>query len=206
MLRQMMVEQLKQPSGLVGRYVLPLVWNRRNAALNDSALARLCPGPGDRVLDVGFGGGYLLGRMLETVTTGHVSGVDASSVMVERCRRRFSRQIKMGRLDLHCAAVDSLPFPDGHFHKVSSVNSLFYWPDLGRGIREIRRVLVANGLLVLAYTCKQDLEKKGLTSPGLRSFTDDEVIRALQDEGFQDVLVEHEADRYRDFSVVSARK
>jgi ubiquinone/menaquinone biosynthesis C-methylase UbiE len=206
MFRRMIAQQLKHPSGLIGRYILAAMWNRRNAALNDGALIRLRLKANDQVLDVGFGGGYLIEKMLNKVTVGHVSGVDASAVMVEQCRRRFAQRIEAGVLDLHRAVVDSLPYPDECFHKVTSVNSLFYWQDFCRAIREIRRVLATDGLLVLAYTCKHDLDKRGLSSLGLRSFTDDEVARTLQEDGFYDVLVEREADKYRDYSIVTAKK
>jgi len=206
MFRQVLAHQLRCPSGFIAPRVLEFMWNRRNAAPNDAALVRLDPRPRDHVLDVGFGGGYLIGKMLSALRAGHVSGVDVSTAMVGRCRRRFARQIEAGDLDLHCAPVDSLPYPDGHFDKVSSVNSLFFWPDVPRGIREIRRVLAAGGLLVLAYTCKQDLDKRRLAGAGVRSFRDDEVVGTLQEEGFHDVTVEQERDKYRDYSVVTARK
>ena len=206
MFRRIIANQLTHPSGLIGRYVLATIWNRRNAALNDRALTHLHLIANDQVLDVGFGGGYLIEKMLSKVTAGHVSGVDASIVMVEQCRRRFPRQIETGCLDLHCAMVDALPYPDEYFQKVSSVNSLFYWPDFHRGIHEMRRVLASNGVLVLAYTCKNDLDKRGLSLFGVRSFTDDEVALALKEDGFRNVLVERETDEYRDYSVVIAKK
>ena len=206
MFRRFIATQLAHPFGWIGRYVLPAVWNRRNAALNDAALVRLRLDAGDRVLDVGFGGGYLIGKMLERVTAGHVSGVDASPLMVARGRARFARRIEAGDLDLQCAVVDDLPYPDAHFGKAVSVNSLFYWPDLRRGLREVNRVLAANGLLVLVYTCKQDLDKRGFSPTAVRTFEDDEVTRALQEEGFGDVLVEREVDQYRRFSIVTASK
>jgi ubiquinone/menaquinone biosynthesis C-methylase UbiE len=206
MLKRVISKQLKHPSGLFGRYILVSVWNRRNAPLNDSAIARLRLNPHDQVLDVGFGGGYLIGKLVNLVTEGHISGIDASRVMVEQCRKRFTRQIDSGILDLQCAPVDSMPYPDGSFNKVSSVNSLFYWQDFSQGAREIHRVLAPEGLLVLTYTCKPDLDKRGFSSSDVRTFTDDEVARTLKDASFRDILVEHESDRYRKYSIVSAKK
>jgi ubiquinone/menaquinone biosynthesis C-methylase UbiE len=185
--------------------MLALIWNRRNSALNDAALRRLRPAANDHVLDVGFGGGYLISQMLNEVAAGHVSGIDASAALVRRCRRRFARRIQAGDLDLQCAPVDTLPYPDGGFDKVASVNSLFFWPDFSRGIQEIRRVLSPDGFLVLAYTRKEDLDSRGLSSHGVRSFTDDEVARTLEHAGFRDVVIEQEQDKYRRYSIVTAR-
>jgi ubiquinone/menaquinone biosynthesis C-methylase UbiE len=206
MFKRLIAKQLKHPSGWIGRYVLTALWNRRNVALNDGTLIRLRLNANDQVLDVGFGGGYLIEKMLKRMTAGHVSGVDASAVMVEQCRRRFARQIETGDLDLRCATVDSLPYPHEYFRKVSSINSLFYWPDFRRGIREIRRVLATDGLLVLAYTGKPDVDKRGWSSLGIRSFADNEVARTLQEDGFRDVHVEQETDQYRNYFIITAKK
>ena len=94
--RRMIAKQLGCPSGLIGRYVLAALWNRRNAALNDSALVSLRLNTSDRVLDVGFGGGYLIDKMLNKVAEGHVSGIDASAIMVEQCRRKFADPSRRG--------------------------------------------------------------------------------------------------------------
>lgn len=64
MIAKLMARQLGHPSGLVGRLILGPLWNRRNAALNDVAFDHLALRPHDRVLEVGFGGGYLIGRIV----------------------------------------------------------------------------------------------------------------------------------------------
>jgi hypothetical protein len=70
MFERFIANQLIYPQGWIGRYLLPVLWNHRNAALNESALSRLRLEAGDRVLDVGFGGGYLIDKMLAKITEG----------------------------------------------------------------------------------------------------------------------------------------
>lgn len=206
MFKRFLSEQLGKPSGLIGRHLLPIIWNWRNASLNDSTLARLAPRADDYILDVGFGGGYLIGKMLEQVGPFHVSGVDASEEIVDYCNKKFDRQTTEGRVALQCARVDRLPFPNEHFNKICSVNSLFYWSDLVSGIREIYRVLVGNGLIVLTYTFQEDLDKRGFSPRTVHSYDDGEVIGILQQEGFHDVQLEQETDKYRRYSIVTGRK
>lgn len=198
--------QLIHPQGWIGRYLLPVLWNRHNAALNESALRRLRLEAGDRVLEVGFGGGYLIDQMLAKITEGQVSGVDASEVMVEYGRKKFAERIADKRLDLQCAFADSLPYSNEYFHKVVSVNSLFYWPDLCKGLSEIYRVLTDKGVLVLVYTCRRDLDKRGFSPHGVRSFEDGEVTSVLRECGFRGMAVEREADRHREYSIIIAEK
>jgi ubiquinone/menaquinone biosynthesis C-methylase UbiE len=93
-------QQLGHPSGAIGRWILGPLWNRRNRALNDVSLEQLALQADDRVLEVGFGGGYLLGRMAPLVTDGFIGGVDISAAMVEQGRARYRALIQAGKMDL----------------------------------------------------------------------------------------------------------
>ena len=92
-------QQLGRPSGLIGQLILGPVWNKRNAALNDVAFDHLALNPHDRVLEVGFGGGYLLSRISTVVTEGFpgrrgcVAG-DGGLVRKTLCVARPGRQAR----------------------------------------------------------------------------------------------------------------
>jgi hypothetical protein len=58
--RKYLASQLRRPSGLVGKFLVAPILNRRNAALNVAVLEALELEASDRVLEVGFGGGDLM--------------------------------------------------------------------------------------------------------------------------------------------------
>jgi len=194
-----LARQLSIPSGIVGRLVLAPLWNRRNSALNDAALESLALDPRDRVLEVGFGGGYLLGRMAAVVTEGLVAGVDVSQAMLEYCERRYRPLIEEGRLELSCAGAEALPHPSGRFTKAVTVNSLFYWDDVPQALAELCRVLEKGCRLVLCLTCKGSLEKRDFARQGLALYEDEELCRAVQAAGFGQLELSRAADRHREF-------
>lgn len=182
----------------VADLLLAPLWNRRNAALNDAALGALTLSADDRVLEVGFGGGYLLERMATVATRGLVAGVDVSPGMVRRCRRRFGAALKAGVMDVRCAPAGRLPFGDGAFGKAVSVNSLFYWSDAAAGMRELARVLAPRGRLVICLTCRECLEKRPVGQ--LVRGWDLEELRSLAVEaGFGIESTERLADRRRQY-------
>jgi hypothetical protein len=56
---KLVARQLGNPSGITSK-IAAFVWNRRNAALNDAVFDLLALESFDRVLEIGFGGGYLI--------------------------------------------------------------------------------------------------------------------------------------------------
>ncbi len=205
-IQQYLARQLSNPTGIIGKYVLGPLWNKRNAKLNEVTLDQLELEEEDRILDIGFGGGYLLDRIIPEVKRGLAAGMDVSPVMVENCRARYREEIKSGRVDIQCGRAETSPYPDGYFTKISSVNSLFYWSDIRQGIREIYRTLKKEGKIVLTFTCKRDLEKKGFVQYGVRTYEEEEVRQMLAKTGFIGTHVIRSRDRHREFICVTARK
>ena len=205
-LDKFLAQQLSHPSGLVGRLVMGRLWNQRNIALNDAAFEHLALTPDDRVLEVGFGGGYLLGRMAGIIRHGLLAGVDASPAMVGFCERRYQPLVRQGKLELRCAYAEALPYSSGYFTKACSVNSIFYWQDAPQAISELWRVLAEGGVLVLCFTCKQALEDKAFTRHGLALYEADEVQWMMEAAGFQQMHLLWAADRHREFMCAVGRK
>ena len=205
-LSKFLARELGNPSAIMGRFFLAPMWNKRNAALNNTVFECLDLQPHDRVLEVGFGGGYLMNRVVNTVTEGKITGIDISPAMVQYCSRRFRRFVQGGRLDLRCSPAESLPFPAGNFTKVCSVNSIFYWQDVQSALSEQLRVLVDGGRLVLCMTCKEYLEKRGFSKHGFHLYQAPEIEALLQEVGFRDTRSSGLKDSLREYLCVTAVK
>lgn len=195
-----------QPHGIFGRFLLGPLWNRHNARLNDRTLQALQLEAQDRVLDIGFGGGYLLEKMLGIVTQGQIAGLDSSIAMVTGAQKKFHHAILQGRIEILWGCVEEIPFEDGTFNKISSVNSIFYWNDPGRGFAEIYRVLKKNGDCILTFTVEKDLQKRGFAPHGIRSYSETDVASALSEAGFNKVAACIEQDKHRSFLIFTAVK
>jgi ubiquinone/menaquinone biosynthesis C-methylase UbiE len=181
--------QLSRPSGRGGKVVARLM-NRGNRNLNDRAIARLDVERGSRVLDLGFGGGLTFAPLWERGAT--VVGIDRANDMVEAARARHADAIAAGRLELHQGDVGGLPLGDAAVDRVLTVNTVYFWTDLGAAFGEVRRVLAPGGRLVVAIRDTKAMKRLDPSVFTLRS--PDVLAGALRDAGFSGVEVETPSD------------
>jgi ubiquinone/menaquinone biosynthesis C-methylase UbiE len=104
--------------------------------------------PGDQVLDVGCGGGYLARVLAATVgPDGRVTGIDPSAAAVSYARRRAPANCSFA-----IGVAQSLDLPDRSFDVVTSTLAAHHIPDEERATAfgEMFRVLRPGGALLAA--------------------------------------------------------
>lgn len=120
------------------------------APVRDFIHSLLDPRGASAVLDVGCGRGGDLLRLGESAPAGaRLVGVDASEAGVAEARRAVEGDPRFSFL-AHDAAA-GLPFRDGEFDRVLSVNLLECIPDRQALLREVHRVLAPGGTVVFAH-------------------------------------------------------
>ncbi len=184
-----MAGQLRRPSGLVGRHVTSRLLNRANVGVNQLTLASLDLEPDDRVIEVGFGAGDLIGRLASVVVEGSVTGIDFSGDMVELCAKRFASLVRSGRVDLLCARAERLPCAAESFTRACTVNTIYFWRDPAVPLRELRRVLRADGSLAVGFSPRAVMQKLPVTRHGFTLYEPNEIGRLLEAAGFGDVEI-----------------
>jgi SAM-dependent methyltransferase len=184
---RLVAAQLRTPTGMAGG-LIARVMNRFNRGMHAAVADALAPRAADRLLEIGFGGGTLLEELLRRAPHGRVTGLELSSTMLDRARRRLRGYVDTGRLELHEGTVERLPFPDDSFDGVVSANTIYFWPDPARGLGELRRVLGPGGRLVLGYGTADAMAAMPFTAHGFRLYPVDEVERLLREAGFAGVV------------------
>lgn len=113
--------------------------------------------PGDRILDVCCGKGYLLYEFTQTVPGVEIAGIDISEYAITHAKDEVSRFLQIGH-------AKSLPYPDHAFDLVVSLGGLHNLPikDLFDAIREIERVGRGRKKYIMVESWRNERERANL--------------------------------------------
>jgi ubiquinone/menaquinone biosynthesis C-methylase UbiE len=120
--------------------------HRRRLAVLDAVAMQ----PGERVLEVGCGGGALLPRLAAAVgPAGRVAGVDISADQIAAARR-LSTDIAI--IEATTADIHQLPYEDASFDALVAIQVIEYLSTPAKALSELRRVSGAQGRLAVLAT------------------------------------------------------
>lgn len=182
--------QLAQPTGLAGK-LMGFGMARENRRLVEWTLDLLATQPTDHVLEIGFGRGVSVQRVVKQASEGLVAGIELSETMLNEARKLNSAAIASGRADLRLGNVASLPFENGYFDKAFAVNVLYFWEDPIVALQEMKRVIKPGGCIALGFIDKEGLKQQKFAQTGvLTLYSDAEAMRLLRESGFSSVRCE----------------
>ncbi|MBS4900028.1 MAG: class I SAM-dependent methyltransferase [Clostridiales bacterium] len=169
--------------------------NESHGHVTDWALSILDVKKGDRVLDIGCGGGATISKLLEMVgEEGHVSGIDHALDSVTTSINNNLDAFVAGKTDIAHCSIEKTPFYDDLFDKVITVESLYFWPDPKENVKEVYRFTKPGGKVLLVLDIyntpeimeahKENIEKYDLYVPTVEDFEN-----MLREAGFSEVKI-----------------
>ena len=161
-----------------GKAVCRLVWDM-NKAENDAYLEKAMAGIPEnfsgKLLEVPVGTGILTMPLYQTLPQAGITCLDYSSDMMGQAQEKAER-LHLENVTFRQGDVGALPFADGAFDIVLSLNGFHAFPDKEAAYREVFRVLKSGGTFCgcfyVAGECKQSdwfvrhiYEKTGFFTP-----------------------------------------
>jgi len=151
-LRTQIVQQFRQPHGLLGRVAGWIMANRpSNRERNRWTLALLELKPGDHVLEIGFGPGFAMAEASKLLPDGKVYGIDHSATMLAQASTRNARAITEGRVQLRCGDATDLSWLPSPVDKIWSNNVVQFWADPAAVFTALHRTLKPGGRVATTY-------------------------------------------------------
>ena len=146
------------------------------------------PQDGEKVLDVACGSG---GLSLEIAKTGaKVHGMDRSADTIKRANLFGQKQ----GCSFLVVDAEQLPYNDRYFDKVVCSSSLEHFSNDAKALKEISRVLKANGIIVLttdslSYPLEKKLKKRHAIQYHIASYyNSDQILKKFERSGFRLLL------------------
>lgn len=179
-------EQFFKPEGMLGHVAgFYLNHSPANIKMNKWTLKQLGLVTTDRVLEVGFGTGFALKKVLEIVTEGMVFGIDHSQVMVNKAMRRNIDDVSEGKLKLLDASLfDFVKFAD-LFDKVYMNNVHMFLRDKKEAFSLLYDNMAHDGVIAISYMNRNKNASK------FETITEGErMMYKLAQSGFTNVRLE----------------
>lgn len=184
-------ENTKKPEGLGGKIMVAMM-NSGHSKLADWGMSFLSLSTDAAVLDCGCGGGANLRKLLKLCANGTVTGIDYSSVSVEKSKRLNAKAISEGRCCVLEASVAALPFEDNKFDVVTAFETVYFWPGLVDCFREVYRVTKTGGIFLICNEATGDTDKNDKWTQlidGMTIYRDAQLKTALREAGFTNIQI-----------------
>ncbi|MCR5548323.1 MAG: class I SAM-dependent methyltransferase [Bacteroidales bacterium] len=182
----------RKPEGFWGRMMVTGMNGGSHAAMASWGLdIANVPADGE-IIDIGCGGGANLARLMDRSLRAKVTGVDYSSVSVEKSRKVNADAIAKGRCKVLEASVASLPFKDDTFAMATAFETVYFWPDIEKSFAEVLRIIVPGGKFLIVNEddgLSGNNEKWEKMIEGMHTYTPDELKANLSAAGFRDIVV-----------------
>lgn len=209
-IRNYLANQARKPTGWFGRTVATRVFDHENKQMQQFALQVMDPKDDDRILEVGFGSGYFISELITQIKDGKMCGIDISRDMVVVASKQNRQWIRKGKLELKQASIEKIPYPDNHFDKVFTANTIYFWPDPENNIKEVKRVLKPGGEFYCAMRMKNQMEAKGSVVRDNKDifqnlYTKEKLKRLFETAGFHDFEIHINSEENETVHIVYAK-
>ena len=184
-----LAKHLANPEGAVGIAVTARL-NQTNASLYTAVLAKLALQEQERILEIGFGNGHEISRLLTCASGLVYTGVDVSETMVAEAASRTAMLISNGQVTLRHASSSALPFSPRSFDKALALNTIYFWENPAVDLTEIRRVLRDGGRLVLGAIAPWSTKNREHYRFGFQFYDAEQLTSLFTQAGFSAIGID----------------
>ncbi len=143
----------------------------------------------DTILDIGCGTGTFLSLITAKSSNATISGIDLSPEMIKAAKGKLG-----GTVDLRVGDSEELPWAESSFDVVLSTQSFHHYPNPGKVLAEMKRVLKPNGHLIIADFWRpapvrqiMNLLMRFDKDGDVRVYSEKEIRRLVEGTGFKSI-------------------
>ena len=145
---------------------------------------------GDRIIEIGFGNGREIPRVLSLSADVTYFGIDISDTMVADAAEFNAEAVRQGRVTVARGTSAAIPADANTFDKALAINTIYFWSDPSADLKEIRRVLRSDGRLVLGALAPRSAVGRAVFQHGFRFYEKSEIESLLASARFTKVSID----------------
>lgn len=189
MLKKLIAEQFRKPSGLLGHYAANFM--KKN---NQSQIIHVCdlvnPQDNDTILEIGCGAGYAIQLIAKKNTLCTIDAIDFSAMMIQMAKNKNSKNIAAKRVRLFKGDFSDHDFKNT-YSKIFAINVVYFWNDLVFEFTKIHSLLKQDGRLILYMSSPERLRKIPFAVDEIfNKYSMEQVENDLLQAGFVNVIFE----------------
>jgi SAM-dependent methyltransferase len=100
------------------------------------------------ILDIGFGNGYLIKKLIGGNIPIKIYGIEISKDMRRQVERENAKSIQNGTLYLRVENINKTSFENNLFDRIYTVNTIYFWTELDKCFSGIKRILKPHGIFL----------------------------------------------------------
>lgn len=194
-------KNFRNPKGILGK-ISTKIMNLLNRKQYQVVLDNIDLKSGDTILDIGFGNGYLLKKLLNLNFSINAYGIDISKDMVKVASRNNQKYIKKGNLKLFLEDMGNTSFENDFFDKIYTINTIYFWNDIDKCFSEVKRILKPNGIFINVIFTKEFLDKLAYTNYGFNKYNIEEILEMTENNGMN-IIKTIEIDKDKSYCIIS---
>jgi SAM-dependent methyltransferase len=183
------MSQAAKPTGFFGKLsARGMALGHRGFYENTAKILNLTPD--DAYLEIGFGSGLFIKKYASHVK--RIAGLDYSEDMVKLASNINEDIVKSGKAEFKQGNVSTLPWNENEFSAVAGIETFFFWPKPQSSLKEIFRVLIPGGRLVLEMAYNKDDgrdHRKQIEKHNLKLYSGEEMKTLLKEAGFSEISI-----------------
>lgn len=138
----------------------------------------------DTVLEIGHSNGAHIAQLLSKAEKIEYYGADISETIIKEAEKINQHFIDKGMVHFNLTDGNNLPFENDRFDKIFTVNTIYFWPNPGEYLKEIKRTLKPNGTFALCFADKTFMQNLPFTPYGFTLYEVEKVKELLENTGF----------------------
>ena len=193
---QAIASQLKLPTGEKG-IEMGNMMNETNINMTRHSIQNLNISNENKILELGHGNAGHIEFLFEQAENLKYYGLEMSELMFQEARQTNRNFVSQKQAFFSLYDGNTIPFEDGLFDKIFTVNTIYFWQKPEELLAEIYRVLKPNGNFCLTFAEEDFMKQLPFTQFEFELYSTEKAQELIKKSPFKIVYTETQTEKVK---------